>query len=136
MRPASRVVPTFLDSRNQKAEATAVSVKAGQRPPRTRSDRASASLALSGEWSTLDLSVCIGWLLSLAQSAWKPRDGLTPERRFFVGNAQWACENDQAEDLRMNAITNPHSPGKYRVNGLVVNMPEFEKAFSCKAGRW
>jgi hypothetical protein len=35
----------------------------------------------------------------------------------------------------MNAITNPHSPGKYRVNGLVVNMPEFEKAFFCKAGQ-
>jgi endothelin-converting enzyme/putative endopeptidase len=30
---------------------------------------------------------------------------------------------------------NPHSPAKYRVNGLVVNMPEFERAFSCKAGQ-
>lgn len=35
----------------------------------------------------------------------------------------------------MSAITNPHSPCKYRVNGLVVNMPEFEKAFFCKAGQ-
>ena len=34
-----------------------------------------------------------------------------------------------------NAITNPHSPGKYRVNGLVVNMPEFQQAFACKAGQ-
>jgi putative endopeptidase len=65
--------------------------------------------------------------------ALQARDGLTPEQRFFVGNAQWACENDRAEDLRMSVITNPHSPGKYRVNGLVVNMPEFEQAFSCKA---
>jgi endothelin-converting enzyme/putative endopeptidase len=82
--------------------------------------------------------------LILAWMAWKDqtknirletRDGLTPEQRFFVGNAQWACENDRAEDLRMSAITNPHSPGKYRVNGLVLNMPEFEKAFSCKAGQ-
>jgi predicted metalloendopeptidase len=82
--------------------------------------------------------------LILAWMAWKDqtknvhletRDGLTPEQRFFVGNAQWACENDRPEDLRMSAITNPHSPGKYRVNGLVVNMPEFEHAFSCKAGQ-
>jgi putative endopeptidase len=82
--------------------------------------------------------------LILAWAAWKEqtrnmhletRDGLTPEQRFFVGNAQWACENDRPENLRMNAITDPHSPGKYRVNGLVVNMPEFEKAFSCKAGQ-
>ncbi len=29
----------------------------------------------------------------------------------------------------------PHSPGKYRVNGVVQNMPEFQKAFSCKAGQ-
>ena len=33
----------------------------------------------------------------------------------------------------MRALTDPHSPGKYRVNGLVVNMPEFARAFSCKA---
>jgi len=82
--------------------------------------------------------------LILAWMAWKDqtksmhlerRDGLTPEQRFFVGNAQWACENDRPENQRLNAITNPHSPGKYRVNGLVVNMPEFEKAFSCKTGQ-
>jgi endothelin-converting enzyme/putative endopeptidase len=82
--------------------------------------------------------------LILAWMAWKDqsknahlenRDGLTPEQRFFVGNAQWACENDRPEDLRMHAITDPHSPGKYRVNGLVVNMPEFEKAFACKASQ-
>ena len=82
--------------------------------------------------------------LILAWMAWKDqtkdmklesRDGLTPEQRFFVGYAQWACENDRPENLRVSAATDPHSPGKYRVNGLVVNMPEFEKAFSCKAGQ-
>jgi endothelin-converting enzyme/putative endopeptidase len=31
--------------------------------------------------------------------------------------------------------TNPHSPAKFRVNGVVQNMPEFQKAFSCKAGQ-
>ena len=63
------------------------------------------------------------------------RDGLSPEQRFFVGNAQWACENIRPEDQRVNAITDPHSPGKYRVNGLVVNMEEFQKAFSCRASQ-
>jgi len=82
--------------------------------------------------------------LILAWMAWKAqtkdlqlesRDGLTPEQRFFVGYAQWACENIRPEDARANAITDPHSPGKYRVNGLMVNIPEFEKAFQCKAGQ-
>jgi len=82
--------------------------------------------------------------LILAYAAWKvqtagqkleDRDGLTPEQRFFVGNAQWACENDRPENQRVKAITDPHSPAKYRVNGLVVNMPEFAKAFSCKPGQ-
>ena len=82
--------------------------------------------------------------LILAWMAWRddtknvqlePREGLSPEQRFFVGYAQWACENTRPEDLRMSSMTDPHSPGKYRVNGLMVNMEEFQKAFSCKAGQ-
>jgi putative endopeptidase len=82
--------------------------------------------------------------LILAYMAWKEaikdrhlenRDGFTPDQRFFIGYAQWACENERPENLRVSAITNPHSPGKYRVNGLVINMPEFQKAFSCKASQ-
>jgi endothelin-converting enzyme/putative endopeptidase len=77
----------------------------------------------------------------LAYIAWKgatqdkrlaPADGLTPDQRFFVGFAQWACENDRPEDLRVRAITDPHSPARQRINGVVVNMPEFAQAFSCK----
>jgi putative endopeptidase len=82
--------------------------------------------------------------LILAWMAWKDqtkgtrlesRDGLTPEQRFFVGNAQWACEATRPEQLRVSAITDPHSPGKYRVNGLMVNVPEFQQAFACKKGQ-
>jgi putative endopeptidase len=82
--------------------------------------------------------------LILAWMAWRddtknmklePRDGLSSEQRFFVGYAQWACENTRPEDLRMSSMTDPHSPGKYRVNGLMVNIEEFQKAFSCKAGQ-
>jgi putative endopeptidase len=82
--------------------------------------------------------------LVLAYMAWKhattgkqlaDRDGFNPEQRFFIGYAQWACENERPENLRASAITNPHSPGRYRVNGLVVNMPEFVQAFHCKPGQ-
>ncbi len=62
-------------------------------------------------------------------------DGLTPDQRYFVGFAQWACANLRPEDQRVRAITDPHSPDKYRINGVVVNMPEFAEAFSCKPGQ-
>jgi endothelin-converting enzyme/putative endopeptidase len=80
----------------------------------------------------------LGWLAWQTQKALVPAlpaDGLSPEQRFFVGYAQWACENDRPENMRANALVDPHSPGKYRVNGLMVNMPEFARAFACKAGQ-
>ncbi|HEX3552542.1 MAG TPA: M13 family metallopeptidase [Thermoanaerobaculia bacterium] len=82
--------------------------------------------------------------LILAYLAWQqetqgqklqPQDGLTPEQRFFVGFAQWDCGGDRPEALRLSARTNPHSPHQYRINGVVVNMPEFAQAFSCKPGQ-
>jgi endothelin-converting enzyme/putative endopeptidase len=76
----------------------------------------------------------VAWKAETAGKHLEDRDGLTPEQRFFVGYAQWACENDRPENQRVNAATNPHSPGRYRVNGLMVNMPEFQQAFQCKAG--
>ena len=60
-------------------------------------------------------------------------DGFTPEQRFFIGFAQIQCENARPEAERLKAATNPHASNKYRVNGVVSNMPEFAKAFSCKA---
>jgi putative endopeptidase len=60
-------------------------------------------------------------------------DGFTPEQRFFIGYAQIWCENRRPEYERLQALTNNHSSGMYRVNGTVSNMPEFAKAFSCKA---
>ena len=61
-------------------------------------------------------------------------DGFTPEQRVFLGWGQVWCENTRPERARMLAQTNPHSPGRERVNGVVANMPEFQKAFACKAG--
>ncbi len=62
-------------------------------------------------------------------------DGFTPEQRFFLGFARVWCEKQRPEFLRMQVSTNPHSPGRYRVNGVVQNMPEFQKAWGCKAGQ-
>lgn len=76
----------------------------------------------------------LAWKTEIAGKVLEPRDGLTPEQRFFVGYAQWACENIRPETQRVRAITDPHSPAKWRVDGLVVNMPEFAQAFSCKPG--
>jgi endothelin-converting enzyme/putative endopeptidase len=62
-------------------------------------------------------------------------EGFTPEQRFFLGFAQVWCENMSPQEARQRAMTDPHSPGRYRVNGTVENMPEFQKAYSCKAGQ-
>jgi putative endopeptidase len=82
-----------------------------------------------------ELLAYIAWKAQTAAMNLKPEGGLTPDQRFFVGFAQWACDNDRPEDARSNAMLDPHSPGKDRINGVVVNMPEFAKAFGCKAGQ-
>jgi endothelin-converting enzyme/putative endopeptidase len=71
---------------------------------------------------------------SLAGRASEPKDGFTPEQRFFLGFAQVWCQNATPEAARLRAQTDPHSPGQWRVNGTVSNMPEFQAAFGCKAG--
>jgi len=62
-------------------------------------------------------------------------DGYTPEQRFFLGFARVWCEKRSPELARLGALTDSHSPGKYRVDGVVQNMPEFQKAWGCKAGQ-
>ena len=61
-------------------------------------------------------------------------DGFTPDQRFFLGFGRVWCENITPESLRLGVRVDSHSPGRWRVNGVVQNMPEFQKAFSCKAG--
>jgi endothelin-converting enzyme/putative endopeptidase len=65
----------------------------------------------------------------------KKIDGFTPEQRAFLSFGQIWCENARPEILRMQVQTDPHSPPHDRVNGVVQNMPEFQKTFSCKAGQ-
>jgi putative endopeptidase len=60
--------------------------------------------------------------------------GYTAEQRFFIGYAQIWCGSTTPEDLRRRVQIDPHSPGEFRVNGVVVNQPEFAAAFKCEAG--
>ena len=62
-------------------------------------------------------------------------DGFTAEQRFFLGFGQIWCQNVRPEMSRMLAQVDPHSPGRYRVNGVLQNMPEFQQAFACKVGQ-
>lgn len=77
----------------------------------------------------------LGWKAATAGQPPDSRDGLTPEQRFFVGFAQWACGHMTDEEARVRAVTGVHSPLRYRINGVVVNLPEFAEAFHCKAGQ-
>jgi endothelin-converting enzyme/putative endopeptidase len=85
---------------------------------------------LGGTWLAY-----LAWRKATENERLRPVEGFTPDQRFFIGMAQWACENTRPEDERLMAATNPHSPGRYRINGVVANMPEFAAAFSCRRGQ-
>ncbi len=62
-------------------------------------------------------------------------DGLTPQQRVFLGWGQIWCQNVRPETSRMLVQVDPHSPGRARVNDVVSNMPEFQRAYACKTGQ-
>jgi putative endopeptidase len=61
--------------------------------------------------------------------------GYTEAQRYFLGFAQVWCENRTDQVARQAALTDPHSPGKWRVNGTVQNFDAFGKAFGCTKGQ-
>jgi endothelin-converting enzyme/putative endopeptidase len=61
-------------------------------------------------------------------------DGYTEPQQFFLGFAQMWCEHDRPELERLRTQVDPHSPGRFRTNGVVSNAPEFGEAFGCKTG--
>jgi putative endopeptidase len=62
-------------------------------------------------------------------------DGYTEAQRYFLGFAQVWCQNQTDQSARQSALTDPHSPGRWRTNGSVQNFEEFGKAFGCKKGQ-
>jgi endothelin-converting enzyme/putative endopeptidase len=65
----------------------------------------------------------------------KASAGYTPVQQFFIGFAQDWCSDWRPELERLIATTDPHSPDRFRANGVLVNMPEFSSAFACKTGQ-
>lgn len=80
----------------------------------------------------------------LAWMAWKDRaaaehidpaakiDGYTADQRFWIAYAQQWCTQTRPEQLRSQALTDPHAPDEYRTNTVLQDLPDFAKSFSCK----
>ncbi|MBY0471767.1 M13 family metallopeptidase [bacterium] len=63
-----------------------------------------------------------------------PGPSFSDDQQFFISYAQVWCSKVRDEEQKRLATVDPHSPGQYRVNGVLVNTPEFAKAFNCQAG--
>lgn len=72
--------------------------------------------------------------LQLARTGRKDIDGLTPEQRFFISFAIFERENARPEFTKMQVLTDPHSPGIFRINGPVSNFDAFYDAFGLQRG--
>lgn len=71
----------------------------------------------------------------IANTPVKPIDGYTPQQRFFLAYGQVWCQTVTSQEARKRALTDPHSPGEWRVNGAVQNSAAFQKAWGCKDGQ-
>jgi putative endopeptidase len=90
-----------------------------------------------GENTADNGGIRIAWMALMSDLAGKtlPKlGGFNEAQQFFLGFGQIWCTNNTPEVERLQAQTDPHSIDKYRVNGTVSNMPEFQKAFGCKVG--
>jgi len=58
----------------------------------------------------------------------------TPEQQYFLAFGQVWCQNATPETLRLRAVTDPHSPGRWRVNGPISDNEDFGNVFQCKPG--
>jgi putative endopeptidase len=61
-------------------------------------------------------------------------NGLSGNQRFFIGFALFERENVRPEFEKTATLTDPHSPGKFRINGPVANFERFYEAYSVKQG--
>ena len=81
------------------------------------------------------LTIAYGaYIRSLKGTEPPPIDSLSGPQRFFLGWAQIWRSDQRPEYARLLATVDVHAPDKLRVNGPLANMPEFRKAFGCKAG--
>jgi putative endopeptidase len=59
--------------------------------------------------------------------------GMADDQLYYLSYAQSWCSKETPAQLENMAHTNPHSPPKWRVNGVIVNQPGFASAFKCSA---
>ena len=64
----------------------------------------------------------------------KAREGFSPAQRFFIAYAQLWKINYTEQEMKNRIANDPHSPGMYRVNGPLMNCPEFFEAFNISEG--
>jgi putative endopeptidase len=76
----------------------------------------------------------IAFRKSLARHPVPVRVGVTPEQRFFIAYGQLRGDAIRLEAQRQMVTTDPHPVPKFRVIGPLSNLPEFQRAFSCRAG--
>lgn len=72
--------------------------------------------------------------LRLAKTGRMDIESFTPEQRFFLSFALFERENRRPEAEKTQVLTDPHSPGNFRINGPASNLPEFYEAFGVKNG--
>ncbi|MDP1707239.1 MAG: M13 family metallopeptidase, partial [bacterium] len=72
--------------------------------------------------------------LNLDKTGRENINGFTPEQRFFLSFALFERENRRPEAEKTQVLTDPHSPGQFRINGPASNLPEFYSAFGVKKG--
>jgi putative endopeptidase len=72
---------------------------------------------------------------ALAKNPQPEIDGFTPEQRFFLSYARTFAAKITDEAAKVQTQNDPHSLGRFRVNGVLSNMPEFAAAFGCKTGK-
>ena len=74
------------------------------------------------------------WKLAQKQPVQTQIEGFTDDQLYYLAYGQSWCEKVNPEQAETNARSNPHSPPKWRVNGVIVNQPAFGTAFKCAAG--
>lgn len=64
----------------------------------------------------------------------KDSNGFTPEQRFFLSYANVWAGNVRDEQIRLLTKSDPHSLGRWRVNGALPHIGTWYEAFDVKAG--
>ena len=74
------------------------------------------------------------WVAANGPEQKLPGLSYTPQQMFWISMANIWCSKSRPKTLKNSLITNPHSPGEFRVIGPLSNLAEFSKDFNCPIG--